>query len=298
MRSMSRLFVLCLLLVLGTVTSAWPWPPHGELLRRADTTAAESATTGAAATTESASKTEAATKTAAATGSHTTATATGTNTKSATGTGTASGKSSGSSSNSTTSVSINPAAGAGGISMLIPTQGATTYYKIGDYVTLKWNYTSLTISPTAVNVVASCSLNSATYTISSNMTMSPTGEVVWDTKKYQANATVPLLTASYTLIVWDASKAITETASAGYLSAASSYIFGMYSSQPYTPLNGMLSPLYIVISLLTPTGFVCATCSGAFSELERLGMKFTFGMFAITVLSFTWFAGGFGLFST
>ncbi|GLA70830.1 hypothetical protein AtubIFM55763_001005 [Aspergillus tubingensis] len=282
MRSMSRLFVLCLLLVLGTVTSAWPWPPHGELLRRADTTAAESATTGAAATTESASKTEAATKTAAATGSDTTATATGTNTKSATGTGTASGKSSGSSSNSTTSVSINPAAGAGGISMLIPTQGATTYYKIGDYVTLKWNYTSLTISPTAVNVVASCSLNSATYTISSNMTMSPTGEVVWDTKKYQANATVPLLTASYTLIVWDASKAITETASAGYLSAASSYIFGMYSSQPYTPLNG----------------FVCATCSGAFSELERLGMKFTFGMFAITVLSFTWFAGGFGLFST
>lgn len=221
------------------------------LLIREDTTAAESATTGAAATTESASKTEAATKTAAATGTDTTATATGTNTKSATKTGTATGKSSGSSSNSTTSVSINPAAGAGGISMLIPTEGATSYYKIGDFVTLEWNYTSLTISPTAVNVVASCSLNSATYTISSNMTMSPTGKVVWDTKKYQANATVPLLTASYTLIVWDASKAITETASAGYLSAASSYIFGMYSSQPYTPLNGMLSPLYIVMNLLT-----------------------------------------------
>ena len=135
--------------------------------------------------------------------------------------------------------------------MLTPTEGATSYYRIGDYVTLAWNYTSLTISPTAVNVVASCSLNSATYTISTNMTMGPTGKVIWDTGKYQANATVPLLTASYTLIVWDASKALTETASAGYLSAASGYTFGMYSSQPYTPLNGMLSIPSNSFNLLT-----------------------------------------------
>ncbi|PYI12011.1 hypothetical protein BO78DRAFT_357447 [Aspergillus sclerotiicarbonarius CBS 121057] len=281
MRSMSRIFVLCLFLLLGTLTTAWPWRPHGEMLRRADTTAAESATTGAAATTESASKTDSVTKAASATGTDTTVSGTGT--QATTHTGTATGKTSKATSyTNTSSISINPAAGAGGISMLTPTEGATSYYRIGDYVTLAWNYTSLTISPTAVNVVASCSLNSATYTISTNMTMGPTGKVIWDTRKYQANATVPLLTASYTLIVWDASKALTETASAGYLSAASGYTFGMYSSQPYTPLNG----------------FVCATCSSAFSEIERLGLKFTMGMATITILSFTWFAGGAGIFST
>ncbi|PWY66827.1 hypothetical protein BO94DRAFT_330667 [Aspergillus sclerotioniger CBS 115572] len=279
MRSMSRLFVLCLFLLLGTLTTAWPWRPHGEMLQRA----AESATTGAAATTESASKTDSVTKAASATGTGTSVTGTGTGTQATTQTGTATGKTStGSHYTNTSSISINPAAGAGGISMLTPTEGATSYYRIGDYVTLAWNYTSLTISPTAVNVVASCSLNSATYTISTNMTMGPTGKVIWDTRKYQANATVPLLTASYTLIVWDASKALTETASAGYLSAASGYTFGMYSSQPYTPLNG----------------FVCATCSSAFSELERMGLKFTMGMVTITILSFTWFAGGSGVFST
>ena len=41
------------------------------------------------------------------------------------------------------------------------------------------------------------------------------------------------------------------------------------------------------------TDFVCATCSGAMSEMERQTLKFVFGMGAIAVLSFTWFAGGF-----
>ena len=42
--------------------------------------------------------------------------------------------------------------------------------------------------------------------------------------------------------------------------------------------------------------FVCATCSGALSNTERQTLKFLFGMGIITIMSFTWFAGGFGVF--
>lgn len=132
--------------------------------------------------------------------------------------------------------------GAGGISMITPTQGATSYYKIGEKVTFAWNYTSLAVTPSAINVVASCSMNDATYTISNNMSVHETGKVTWDTGKYQANATVPLLTATYTLVVYDANKEIGDTASAGHLGSTNQFTFGMYVPKPYTPLNGM-SPI-------------------------------------------------------
>lgn len=74
------------------------------------------------------------------------------------------------------------------------------------------------------------------------MSVHETGKVTWDTGKYQANATVPLLTATYTLVVYDASKEIGDTASAGHLGSTNQFTFGMYVPKPYTPLNGM-SPL-------------------------------------------------------
>lgn len=126
--------------------------------------------------------------------------------------------------------------------MLTPTQGATSYYKIGEKVTFAWNYTSLAVTPSAVNVVASCSMNDATYTISNNMSVAETGKVTWDTGKYQANATVPLLTATYTLVVYDVDGEIGDTASAGRLGSQNQFSFGMYVPQAYTPLNGRLSP--------------------------------------------------------
>lgn len=134
----------------------------------------------------------------------------------------------------TTSISINPAAAAGGISMITPASSSTSYYRIGQNVTFVWNYTSLSVTPSYVNVVASCSLNSETYTISSNMSVKPTGSVVWDT---DASMTVPLLTATYTLYVYDASKSLGDIPSAGYLSSLIGYDFGMYINQAYTPLN-------------------------------------------------------------
>ncbi|KAJ5920577.1 hypothetical protein N7516_011435 [Penicillium verrucosum] len=282
------LSVLCTILLLGTMSSAWPWRPYGALLgvsldKRADTTdtavaetsesTAEASTapkTSTGATTETNTDTNSDTKTGTATDSEKTGTATGTKT----------GKSK---TTATSSISIDPAAAAGGVSMITPASSSTTYYKIGEDVTFVWNYTSLSVTPSAVNVVASCSLNAMTYTLSSNMTVKQTGSVVWDTGKYQKSATIPLLTASYTLIVYDASKDIDDTAGAGHLSSQNGgYVFGMYTPQPYTPLNQ----------------FKCATCSGALSETSRLAIKFTVGMAVITFASFTWFAGSAGVLAT
>lgn len=118
---------------------------------------------------------------------------------------------------------------------------AASYYKIGDYVTFAWNYTSLSVTPSAIDILASCSLNQQTYTLALNQSVQQTGAVTWDTGAYQASATVPLLTASYTLIIYDASEDTTTVPSAGYLAVQDQFQFGMYSPQPYTPLNGELA---------------------------------------------------------
>lgn len=109
------------------------------------------------------------------------------------------------------------------------------YYKIGDWVTFAWNYTSLSATPTAIDVLASCSKNSATYTIALNQSVKETGQVLWDTGAYQSSATVPLLTEVYTLIIYDADSSVSATARAGYLGTFEQFTFGMYSPQPYTP---------------------------------------------------------------
>lgn len=124
--------------------------------------------------------------------------------------------------------------------MITPAAEApSTYYKINNYVTFAWNYTSLLVTPSAVDVYATCTLNSATYPISTNMSVAESAAVTWDTGAYQANATVPLLTASYTLIVVEAGKAVTDIPGAGHLGVGQ-YPFAMYLSQPYTPLTGMM----------------------------------------------------------
>jgi len=117
-----------------------------------------------------------------------------------------------------------------------PIDGAQ-YYKIEDYVTFAWNYTSLSVTPTAVDVLASCATNNQMYTIALNQSITgPTGAVTWDTGEYQSTATIPLLVASYTLIIYDASKEITAIPSAGYLGTFEQLVFGMYTrKQLFTP---------------------------------------------------------------
>ncbi|KAJ5309043.1 hypothetical protein PENANT_c020G02753 [Penicillium antarcticum] len=283
------LTVLCTVLLLGTLSSAWPWSRNGMFLgdsldKRQDTTNAETTdTTTNAATSDTTTSTNTASETSS---SSDTITSTNTDTKTATDSETTTGtntntKTTKTKTTATSSISIDPAAAAGGVSMITPNALSTSYYKIGQEVTFKWNYTSLSVTPSAVNVVASCSLNKQEYTLTSNMSVKATGSVIWDTGKYQSSATIPLLTATYTLFVYDSSKEIDDTASAGHLSSQNGYSFGMYTPQAYTPLNE----------------FHCATCSGALSETTRQALKFTFGMAVITFASFTWFAGSAGVLS-
>lgn len=103
---------------------------------------------------------------------------------------------------------------------------------------------------------------------------------MWDTGAYQATAVSdPLLTETYTLIIYDADSSISAVAAPGYLSAFDNYAFGMYTGQPYTPLNE----------------YKCATCSGALSDMERRALGMVLGVSVVTVLSFTWFVGGTGV---
>ncbi|CZR59244.1 related to AGA1 A-agglutinin anchor subunit [Phialocephala subalpina] len=278
----SRSFQLysILLLYLSAYAAAWPiwprWLPELDsiIVRRQDsnTTATGS---GSATATGSTSKSG---------GGTTTFSMTGSGSASATG----SGKSSGSgstgktSSTKTSHTSYDARLPAGGVSMITPSVAAgEQYYKIGDFVTFAWNYTSLSATPTAINVMASCSANSQVYTITMNQTVAnSTGAVTWDTGNYQATAVQnPLLTETYTLVIYDAASGMSATAQAGYLAVYDSYTFGMYTPQPYTPL----------------ADFQCATCSGALSDMEKRALGMMFGMACLTVLSFTWFVSGTGI---
>ncbi|KIX96618.1 uncharacterized protein Z520_07884 [Fonsecaea multimorphosa CBS 102226] len=182
---------------------------------------------------------------------------------------------------STKTTAIDPRLPPGGVSLITPAAiDGPQYYKVGDFVTFAWNYTSLSVTPSAIDVLASCALNDATYTISSNMSVQETGAITWDTGEMFATATNPFPVASYTLIIHDSSQDITDIPSAGFLEAYEQYVFGMYTGQPYTPLNE----------------FKCATCSGAFSIHEKQALGVILTTSAITILSFTWFARGFGVF--
>jgi len=150
----------------------------------------------------------------------------------------------------------------------------TPIYKIGDYVTFGFNYTSLSVTPTALNILATCTANSQTYTIATNHT-ADNGEVVWDTAVSSSGAP-PLLTEKYTLIIYDVDGTATDVAQAGYLAPYKGLVFGMYDKKPYSD-EGSIK---------------CATCSGALSSLERSALSFVFGMGLATVLGFTWFVSG------
>jgi len=179
-----------------------------------------------------------------------------------------------------TTKTFDPRLPAGGISMVTPNiMSGAQYYKIADYVTFAWNFTSLSVTPTALDIMASCTTNSALYTIALNQSVSgATQAVTWDTGKFQSSATIPLLVATYTLIIYDADSSISATPRAGYLGVYDQFTFGMYTPQPYTPI----------------ADFQCATCNGA-SAMERQTWKFLLGMVVVTVLSFGWFAGVAGL---
>lgn len=156
------------------------------------------------------------------------------------------------------------------------------YYKIDNNITFEFAYTNVLATPTALNVMATCSVNSHMYTIAMNHTVAnSTGTVVWDTGKYQETGATKLLTQTYTLIIYDADGSISATSEAGYLAPFNQYSFGMYLKQKYSDYND---------------DYHCATClSGGLSHLERMTLTTVLGVSIITVLSFTWFVGGLGI---
>lgn len=157
----------------------------------------------------------------------------------------------------------------GGISMISPNVYTTSYYKIGDYVTFAWNYTSLSVTPTAIDILATCSANQATYTLALNQSVisnsnsnssnnnvgGQTGAVTWDTGAYQKTGSPALLVATYTLIIYDAAKDPTSAPSSGYLTTYNTFKFAMYDKGDYNGGQGQV-----------PVS--CVTCSGA-AGLER-----------------------------
>jgi len=175
---------------------------------------------------------------------------------------------------------FNPVEPAGGVVMQTPaiTQG-TQLYKIGDHITLGWNYTNLQGTPTAVDVLVSCSKAAQTWTLTQNMTFTTKGAFTWDTAAYQsANVGKPLPIEQYTLIIHDSDGSITSTPESGYLAPFTGFRFGLYTPRAYTPLGE----------------WKCATCSAAMSDMERRALGGAVAMSIVTVLSFTWFVGGFG----
>lgn len=83
---------------------------------------------------------------------------------------------------------ISPDSPPGGVQMKNPSVfDGYQLYKIGDKVTFAWNYTSLQVTPTALNIEAFCTLGARRFDIASNVSADTT-EVVWDTGKFQQTA--------------------------------------------------------------------------------------------------------------
>ncbi|PHH52267.1 hypothetical protein CFIMG_003348RA [Ceratocystis fimbriata CBS 114723] len=174
--------------------------------------------------------------------------------------------------NSTRTVYTDPLAQAGGMSMISPQTAAfKPLYKAGDFFTWEWNYTNIRATPTAIDLILSCSSITQSWTLTSNMTFATPATFVWDSSKQANDAQQPLVPNNYTLIIKDSEDSVTAAAEAGYLAVQSTFTFGVYTPAPYTPLadwecttcivgaasrpSDMVLPM-VISSLLTTFGFM------------------------------------------
>ncbi|KAK2014698.1 hypothetical protein LZ32DRAFT_185995 [Colletotrichum eremochloae] len=161
-----------------------------------------------------------------------------------------------------------------------PTQQAINLYKIGDYVTWGWNYTNLQATPTAIDVLVSCSAMAQTWTLTQNMSFAQPASFTWDSSVQQSDASAPLRNDEYTLVIYDAGSSVSATAAPGYLGVSNTFKFGMYLPQAYTPLSE----------------WNCAVCKSAAPSLNNKAVGMAVSMSMVTVASFTWFVAGLGMF--
>lgn len=183
--------------------------------------------------------------------------------------------------------SINATDPTGGISMLTPAPTlGSQFYRVGTPITLAWNYTSLLRTPTAIDILAtytpsySNALPAPAFTLALNASFAATQTITWDTGAYALQTPLPV--GAYTLIVYDADAegGATATARPGYLGTQEGLVFGVYTPQVYVPLAD---------------GYVCATCNAAGGKMERLTWGVLGGSLGVSLVSFVWFAGGWGV---
>lgn len=161
------------------------------------------------------------------------------------------------------------------VTSLVP----TALYKIGDYVTLGWNYTSLEVTPTAIDVLLSCSTASETWTLTANMTFETDVTYVWDSRKQADDSESPLLTEMYTLIIKDSEAEVSEAPKPGELGANKDFKFGLYYPVDYTPWPE----------------WECTGCNGASASFDGQAVRLAFIMCTVTIFTFTWFVTGVGI---
>lgn len=297
MRSTGLLQLAACLSSLAPLASAWPgWLPEADALvaRQAadESTAAETGDATSAVTSAAPTGTG---RVVSTRNLNTAKELTGTNTEEEqeeeTGTGSGTGRGTGRATATKTSddeeetgrETFAPNDPPGGVSMIAPatTLQATPLFKIGDHVSLSWNYTSLQGTPTAIDVLVSCSTTGfrGTWTLTSNMTFATDVAFVWDTEEQANDVESPLMVAMYTLVIKDADAALTAMPDPGYLGAFNQFTFGLYTPRPYVPLSE----------------WTCAGCNGAISPSERQAIGFALTMSLVTIASFTWFVTGLGL---
>ncbi|KAK6210160.1 hypothetical protein QIS74_11744 [Colletotrichum tabaci] len=276
------------LAVFAPLASAWPkWLPDVDALvvRQNDESSAPAATetpasrTGATATptatgTAEGTRTGGARTTNLNTAQGSTGTGTARGTQTGTGTRTGTGQS-----KSTAFDETDPQ---GSVVMITPaaTAQSINLYKIGDFVTWGWNYTNLQATPTAIDVLVSCSSMAQTWTLTQNMSFAQPASFTWDSSVQKTDASAPLRNDEYTLVIYDAESSVSATAAAGYLGVSNSFKFGMYLPQEYKPLNE----------------WNCAVCKSAAPSLNSKAIGMAMGMSMVTVASFTWFVAGLGMF--
>jgi len=178
------------------------------------------------------------------------------------------------SSNST----IDPRLAAGGISMVTPATLNNNYYKVGDYITFAWNYTSLSVTPTALDILATCTANSATYTIALNQSADQT-RIVWDTKNPPSGQPA-FITDNYELMIYDADSSVSAAPKAGYLAPyKQQFRFGMYTPQAYHDWQT----------------WECPGCNGAVSHFEKMTITALLMTTGTTIGSLLYFSYTFGV---
>ncbi|KAF8466454.1 hypothetical protein BDZ91DRAFT_173883 [Kalaharituber pfeilii] len=148
-------------------------------------------------------------------------------------------------------------------------------YPIGATITWSYNYTSLLITPTAINVEAFCSRTQQYYTIANNYSVNER-KIIWDTDKYQSSQTPQLAAETYTLLMYDSATQKTDVPVAGKLAIFRTFQFAMYTPRGNIPLNE----------------YECPTCSTGSSIWDSHGLRVLMGTAMIAAISFAWFVHG------